>query len=311
MHERQFRRLDHQSGGNRGGCGRWSHRARRRRPAAGVRSEHKRCSATERRRREPAPHHLGKSANDFHQYPPWNPQPLQNGSSHPTGPRPPPSSMNNHTTTAASVAGDRGTRHQQWGSQGHNYPYGSTTDSSANSRTSLDQTSLYSTVSSAARGSAHFPTDNPSRTYAASATPSPSQPQQPPFSYTPTLSVPSSGVLDRPKDDRVIDQMFYELMIKRGWQNLPEQAKRQMLAYPASKKWTLVHQDRLAQWQSEQKRRQHARQTYGSADGPGGLLGRADEEGSPEWYVKKVMDDTITTQQLGSLSVSLRTQPIR
>jgi cytokinesis protein len=105
--------------------------------------------------------------------------------------------------------------------------------------------------------------------------------------------------------------MFKDLMEKRGWQNLPEQARRQMMAYTPEKKWTLVYQDHLTQWQSEQKRRQHARQTYSSADGPGGLLGKADEEGSPEWYVKKVMDDTITVQQLGSLSVSLRTQPIR
>jgi cytokinesis protein len=107
-----------------------------------------------------------------------------------------------------------------------------------------------------------------------------------------------------------VDQLFLELMQKRGWQNLPEQAKRQMLAYPASKKWTLVHQDRLTELQGEQKRRQNARQTHGH-DGLSGLLERADEEGSPEWYVKKVMDDTITSKQLASLSVSLRTQPIR
>lgn len=117
---------------------------------------------------------------------------------------------------------------------------------------------------------------------------------------------------ERPKDDRIVEQMFIELMNKRGWQNLPEQARRQMLAYPASKKWTLVHQDRLTELQGEQKRRQNARLTYGGAqDGPVGLLGRADEEGSPEWYVKKVMDDTIDSKQLQSLSVSLRTQPIR
>jgi cytokinesis protein len=40
------------------------------------------------------------------------------------------------------------------------------------------------------------------------------------------------------------------------------------------------------------------------------VIGRSDEEGSPEWYVRKVMDDSITAKQLGSLSVSLRTQPI-
>jgi cytokinesis protein len=67
-----------------------------------------------------------------------------------------------------------------------------------------------------------------------------------------------------------------------------------MLAYPATKKWTLVHQDKLTEWQGEQKRRLHARQTVVSADGHSGLFGRADEEGSPEWFVRKVMDDTIT-----------------
>ncbi len=83
------------------------------------------------------------------------------------------------------------------------------------------------------------------------------------------------------------------------------------MAYPATKKWTLVHQDKLTEWQGEQKRRQNARQTIGSSGGALDILARADEEGSPEWYVKKVMDDTITAKQLQSLSVSLRTQPIR
>lgn len=83
------------------------------------------------------------------------------------------------------------------------------------------------------------------------------------------------------------------------------------MAYPAAKKWTLVHQDKLTEWQGEQKRRQNARQTVMSADGSPGIVARSEEEGSPEWYVRKVMGDTITAKQLGSLSVSLRTQPIR
>ncbi|KAJ6145155.1 hypothetical protein N7470_009050 [Penicillium chermesinum] len=132
--------------------------------------------------------------------------------------------------------------------------------------------------------------------------------QQSTHSTTP-LSRPNDNYLTRPRDDRVVDQLFLELMQKRGWQNLPDQAKRQMVSYPASKKWTLVHQDRLTELQGEQKRRQNARQTHGH-EGMPGLLERADEEGSPEWYVKKVMDDTITSKQLASLSVSLRTQPI-
>lgn len=46
-------------------------------------------------------------------------------------------------------------------------------------------------------------------------------------------------------------------------------------------------------------------------DGPTGLLERADEEGSPEWYVKKIMNDTIVSDQLASLRVCLRTGPTR
>lgn len=83
------------------------------------------------------------------------------------------------------------------------------------------------------------------------------------------------------------------------------------MAYPAAKKWTLVHQDKLTEWQGENKRRQTARQTIVGADGSQGIIARSDEEGTPEWYVRKVMNDTITPKQLGSLSVSLRTQPIR
>ncbi|WEW61912.1 hypothetical protein PRK78_007412 [Emydomyces testavorans] len=254
-------------------------------------------------RKEPSPH-SGRSPYDYPQYSPFNNATVHNTSFHPSGPRPPPHSNMSHYDKI---------------SKQYNYPY-STPDSSANSRTSLDQTSVYSSVSSATRASTQdtsarlLPTGYANERYPPSSSATgyrnadPYQNNWP--TYTTPLQMAPDGSFQRPKDDRIVDQMFYELMIKRGWQNLPEQAKRQMLAYPTSKKWTLVHQDRLTQWQGEQKRRQYARQTYGSLDGPRGLLDRADEEGSPEWYVKKVMDDTITAKELGSLSVSLRTQPI-
>lgn len=276
-------------------------------------------------RREPSPHHLAKGGGDFHQYPVFNPSAAQapNYYSHPTGPRPPPHASN--MTMSGSSTGDRGPRYQQWGRPGSsatNAPFShnssSTFDSSQNSRLSLDQMSLHSSVSSNTRGSNYFSADGSNRTITTAhsdrnnLTPSGSS------SRLSTVSTATTGpppivpeqYLARPRDDRIVDQLFLELMQKRGWQNLPEQAKRQMLAYPASKKWTLVHQDRLTELQGEQKRRQNARQTHGH-DGPVGILERADEEGSPEWYVKKVMDDTITSKQLASLSVSLRTQPIR
>lgn len=276
-------------------------------------------------RRDPSPNHLAKGVGDFHQYPAWNPGSVQQTQSysHPTGPRPPPHA--NMTMTGSST-GDRGARYQQWGRPGSSaaniglsHNSSSTLDSSANSRMSIDQASIHSSISSNPRASGYFSSDGSSRTLKTSHSnerPTHSSHSRhsnapwPSAQSSPTPSVAPEHYLSRPRDDRVVDQLFLDLMQKRGWQNLPEQAKRQMLAYPASKKWTLVHQDRLTELQGEQKRRQNARYTYGH-DTPSGLLERADEEGSPEWYVKKVMDDTITSKQLASLSVSLRTQPIR
>jgi serine/threonine protein kinase len=60
--------------------------------------------------------------------------------------------------------------------------------------------------------------------------------------------------LKRPRDDREVDQLFLQLIEKRGWNKLPAQAKRQMLAYTAAKKWTLVHQDRLTELQGKNKK---------------------------------------------------------
>ncbi|KAM5452063.1 hypothetical protein MaudCBS49596_003413 [Microsporum audouinii] len=273
-------------------------------------------------RKEPTPSKMGKP-NDYHQYPQSQGYQPANGAMHLSGPRPPPGPSG--ATASYHSQGDRGIKYQAW--NGHS-TYSST--ESSNPRNSMDQNSIYSTVSSAPRGSTQTNnTDNayrynyPTHPQDPRAQPSSSSgsrpstssksdwlPPQLPIVFGATLPISADGAVQRPKDDAVVDQMFYELMIKRGWQNLPEQAKRQMLAYPTSKKWTLVHQDRLTQWQGEQKRRQQNRQTYGSADGSRGLLGRADEEGSPEWYVKKVMDDSITGKELASLSVSLRTQPI-
>ncbi|KAL4737269.1 cytokinesis protein sepA [Aspergillus similis] len=278
-------------------------------------------------RKEPSPGHLAKGVGDFHQYPAWDPSTMRNHQqySHPTGPRPPPHAAG--VAMSSSATGDKGARYQQWGRPGSSagnaglsHHSSSTVDSSTNSRMSIDQASIHSSLSSNTRGSSYISTDGSSRTtlpshsndrsnyYGAmnsgrgSSAQSAIPPTQPRVQNT-------EQYLTRPRDDRVVDQLFLELMQKRGWQNLPEQARRQMMAYPASKKWTLVHQDRLTELQGEQKRKQKARETHGY-DGPSGILERADEEGSPEWYVKKVMDDTITSKQLASLSVSLRTQPI-
>ncbi|KAI9719846.1 MAG: hypothetical protein M1828_006067 [Chrysothrix sp. TS-e1954] len=278
-------------------------------------------------RKEPSPHHLAKGGVDFHQYPSFDPATLPPiSSSHPAGPRPPPNMLNG--VSNASQNSDRS------GGASRSIRHGSNAGQPSLhfhqpelSRTSSDQASVYSNESphrassilSLPNGSqASFPISNHD-TQMRRPPSSHSHRQQPHRSQigahhtsgfgSTTSFAPESGDFARPADDRVIEQEFLNLMVKRGWKSLPDQARRQMEAYPISKKWTLVYQDRLAEWQGEQKRKTAARNTIGM-DSIHGMLGRADEEGSPEWFVRKVMDNSITAKQLGSLSVSLRTQPI-
>jgi len=68
-----------------------------------------------------------------------------------------------------------------------------------------------------------------------------------------------------------------------------------MLSYPAHKKWTLIQSDALQEYQLERKR---------------ATIGPEGDRSAPEWYVRRIVDGSISIKELGSLSVSLRTQPI-
>lgn len=255
------------------------------------------------RRNEPLPHHLNKGGGDFHQYPAFDPSTLP--------PRPP--------THGSTVARGGTTRSFESEAASLNNGY-------AQSRSSSDHGSVRSNSSHDRRqymqanaSQASFATSQ--QDYAHSPLRGSSTPRgvdqhshylnahNPSAFSSSTSFTPDGFVLQKPTDDKTIEKQFLELMLKRGWKSLPEQARRQMEAYPISKKWTLVHQDRLAEWQGEQKRRNMARNTVTSHDGIS-VFGRIEEEGAPEWYVKKILDNTITPKQLQSLSVSLRTQPI-
>lgn len=280
-------------------------------------------------RREPLPHHLNKGGGDYHQYP--DPSTLANGSSHPSGPRPPPGGMG---ITMAST-GNRTTQLQQWGpgrtssgssSNGTPDPrtydprlYGS--NNPHQSYSTIGQSSSYGRNSfgensdAATERSSVFSSGSSSRTALpnsqsnGSLSPYPREQNRiTKFPGTSSYSLTAQQEQSRPEDDKVTEQLFLALMQKRGWHNLPEQARRQMMAYPPSKKWTLVHQDRLTEQQGNEKRRTQTQAgRYGSAMD---MLANAEEEGTPEWFVRKVMDNSISPKQLQSLAVSLRTQPI-
>jgi len=67
-----------------------------------------------------------------------------------------------------------------------------------------------------------------------------------------------------------------------------------MIAYSVSKKWILIHQDALTEFNNDKKRRQQAKS----------------DKNTPEWYVRKLMDNSITAKHLGNLWVSLRTEQV-
>ncbi|KAI0874579.1 putative cytokinesis protein sepA [Hypoxylon argillaceum] len=278
-------------------------------------------------RRDPLPHQLNKATSDYHQYPSVDTNGFAAAAgSHISAQRPPPGSSN---ITMASTG--RQTQFQQWGPQppvqvprssaGSGPGFNERWDSlpgwgqpgvSRSSRQS-DQSSIFS-----GKGQPPDSTSNkrssrtalPSATSQSSITSSRDSHRLTKFPGSPAQqqSSGSDGLsLERPDDDRVTEQMFFELMQKRGWHNLPEQARRQMQAYPSSKKWTLIYQDRLTERQGDQKRRQTARTgQYSNVD----ITTNSDEEGSPEWYVRKVMENSLDSKGLGSLEVNLRTQQI-
>ncbi|KAI1283607.1 putative cytokinesis protein sepA [Xylaria sp. FL0933] len=274
-------------------------------------------------RREPLPHQLNKGTTDYHQYPSVDANGFATSAgSHLSGPRPPPGSSN---ITMASTG--RQTQFQQWGPQSQ-APKGSAGSSAAFNerwdslpgwgqpgfgRTSRqsDQSSIFSGNGQTLNSTANPRSSRialPSATSQSSITSSRDSHRLTKLPASPAQPNGSDGFsLTRPDDDRVTEHMFYELMQKRGWHNLPEQARRQMQAYPSSKKWTLIYQDRLTEWQGEQKRRQTARAgQYSNVD----ITVHSDEEGSPEWYVRKVMENSLDSKGLGSLEVNLRTQQI-
>src|SRR6478735_4032900 len=197
-------------------------------------------------RREPLPHHLNKNGLDFHQYPSWDGTSAQSGA-HSPGRQPLGYGYGN--VTMASTG--RQTQYQQWGpprgSSSHsNNPPNPRYDSymSSNARGSADNLSIQSGKTSFIDGrmsrspNVAMPSASSQSSYAASQHSNRDShrftkfPSGPP----PGQSDPQGGFyFPKPDDDNVVEQMFLQLMQKRGWHNLPEQARRQMMAYPAQK----------------------------------------------------------------------------
>ncbi|KAL2152008.1 hypothetical protein VTH82DRAFT_5192 [Thermothelomyces myriococcoides] len=266
-------------------------------------------------RREPLPHQLNKATSDFHQYPTFDPSTVRPTSPYSSGPRPPPPGAASNITMATT---GRQAQYQQWGPPREGSAGGSYNNSRYNSYTTSGGRSSGDTSSITSGNEAYYYAQIADQRSSRVALPSassqssylsPHSPRENRLTKFPSGHHTSEGFFfPKPDDDKVIEQMFLALMQKRGWHNLPDQAKRQMIAYPPEKKWTLIYQDRLTEWQGEQKKRRQTPKIgqYSNVD-----LGLApDEEGSPEWYVRKVMENGLDSKGFGSLEVNLRTQQI-
>lgn len=109
-------------------------------------------------------------------------------------------------------------------------------------------------------------------------------------------NVPANGENDitapilsqRPSNPMEVERMFRELMDRRDFRSLPQQARQEMMNYSVDKKWMLIHQDALSE------RNKLAKKSLAS----------------PEMYTRKLISKTISLEELENLWVSLRTEPI-
>lgn len=134
----------------------------------------------------------------------------------------------------------------------------------------------------------------------------------------------------RPADPAKVDELFDELLPRIGaTSGSALDAARNL---DTDKKWTLIYNDAFMKWKNAREKITHrpveGRSAPAVGTSRGGVaeypmsprMGGAGAAGdrssakpswgkneSPEWYIGKFMDGTITQQQVASLSVCLRT----
>ena len=101
----------------------------------------------------------------------------------------------------------------------------------------------------------------------------------------------------RPETDEEIDLLFENVKRTRDVAVLPNLSIDQ--------KWSMVYNDMQIRWKDEKQREEQSRK-QNEAGQSGAILTE-----SPEWYIKRFLDKTITAKQAGSLLVSLRSKELR
>ncbi|KAL6450998.1 BNI1 Formin BNI1 [Candida maltosa Xu316] len=103
----------------------------------------------------------------------------------------------------------------------------------------------------------------------------------------------SSFISNRPSSAFEIDRMFRELLEKLNFKSLPPAAARDMLNYDTDRKWMMIEQDQRAEYDRQQRYATKSQNSF-----------------VPEEYSRMLMNKSITTSQLSSLWLALRSEPI-
>lgn len=101
----------------------------------------------------------------------------------------------------------------------------------------------------------------------------------------------------RPDSDEDIEALFANTCRTRDIADIPNLTIEQ--------KWKIVYSSEQVRWLEERQLEEQARKQT--------ELGQTSSimEGTPEWYMKKFLDKTVTAKQAGSLQVSLRSKEVR
>lgn len=108
---------------------------------------------------------------------------------------------------------------------------------------------------------------------------------------------PDEFVFPRPETDEEIEALFDNVKRTRDLPDIPN--------LPIEQKWHMVYNDWQIRWKEEKSMAEQTRRQNETGQ-PAPIMHE-----SPEWYVKKFLDKTITAKQAGSLLVSLRSKELR
>lgn len=100
----------------------------------------------------------------------------------------------------------------------------------------------------------------------------------------------------RPETDEEIEALFENVKRTRDLGDLPD--------LPIEQKWHMVYNDYHIRWKDDKARDEQARKQDSGQPAP--IIHE-----SPEWFIRKFLDKTITPKQAGSLQVSLRSKELR